>query len=268
MLERGFFPEFDIQTVLRLRDVAANIGKAYFAKATRSKEAGDKRYLAAVAGTYFRRSAANSLLLGDHRTSSKLFRDSARAYRSIGMPYSVMMKALAGERRLDSTWSQETDSPQAVFPLMQAILRRNQPPERLQAWRHHLEEFRGARLGIFAFQIDLYLDLIDALQVHDWKSPRYLTQVQGALLPFVETYSQALGRARRDKFHWKRLMMPFHPVEPDIVSVVVLTAQAITRHRLSPRSLLAGLPLRDDAYDVLEYCMRTIGRRPKRKEGD
>lgn len=267
MLERGFFPELDPDLVSRLGDVAADIGRAYFAKAKRSKSLDDRMHLSAIAGTYFRRAAANSLLLGNHANSSKLFRSASRSYGSAGMAYSVMMKVLSGDRKLDAVLEVNLHSPQSVYSylLMQATALKFQAPDRIQRWRYHLDDLRGTRLGIFAFPIDLYLDLIDALQVAEGESHTYVARLRRALLPFFETYSQALSRAKRDQFHWKRLIMPFHPVEPDIISVAVITARAVTRRRLTPSSLLEGMPLSHEAYDVLAYCMRTIGMRPKRR---
>jgi len=44
--------------------------------------------------------------------------------------------------------------------------------------------------------------------------------VQYLLLPFLNAYELAIATARSKRYHWRRLLMPFHPAEPDILSVL------------------------------------------------
>lgn len=166
MLKYNLFKELDSETVFRLREGSSNIGKSYLALAKKSKSDHDRRYLATVAGAYFRRAAADSLLLDELENASKLFKSAARCYRLASAPYSIVMKALAGVRRLDksSLNSEERGrSPEEVFALIELIGRRPRELDSHIQWRHKLDEFRGSRIGIFALQLDSYLEVADAL---------------------------------------------------------------------------------------------------------
>jgi len=269
MLKSGFFPELEPERVLRLRDVAADIGRAYRASLDTSDKQQDKRRVYAFAGTYFRRAAANSLLLGEHSIASKLFGDAARCYQLVGMPYSIVMRALAGKRGHDLSWDKTSDSPQGVYALIGGLDRENRRSERLLRWRHDMDEFRGKRLGILAIPVDLYLDLFDTMAGLELDSGEQVTSLREAMLPFIEIYSSALQRAKRDKFHWTRLTMPFHPVEPDVVGLVAMVANAVVGWQLSPSALFEGLPVSREATSVLNYCISRIGRQPNnRMESD
>ena len=83
-----------------------------------------------------------------------------------------------------------------------------------------------------------------------------------ALLPFVQAYSSALERAKRDRFHWERLAMVFHPIEPDVVGLLAMIRSALRRIPVSHIDFLDGLPISHDALTVLHYCIEHTTSRP------
>src|SRR6266850_652721 len=189
MLKYDLFKELDAETVFRLREGSSNIGKSYLALARKSKSVYDRQYLATVAGTYFRRAAADSLLLDELENASKLFRSAARCYSLTSTPYSSVMKALAGVRSSDKSSLKPEErgrSPEEVFALIELIGRRPREVDSHMQWRHKLDEFRGSRIGIFALQLDSYLEVVDALLSVARGFQTAVSTLQQAVLPFLE----------------------------------------------------------------------------------
>ena len=56
--------------------------------------------------------------------------------------------------------------------------------------------------------------------------------VRYRLLPFLNAYEVALETARSKRYHWSRLLMPFHPVETDILSVLATSNLWFKRRKL------------------------------------
>jgi hypothetical protein len=259
MLISDFFPELDEGRVRQLRDVSAAIGHAYH-KAMGRGERDYSQNAGVIAATYLRCAAANSILLDEFRQSAEFFAEAARLYDHAGSPYGTLMDALAGQYMADSPRHNFGTSAQSVYVLVSALGdERAVPPEYLLQLRKELDEFRGTRTGVLAIAIDHYLDLFDALHNMIDAEAR-LSLLREALLPFVHSYSVALRRARRDKFHWTRLAMVFHPVEPDIIGMFVIVANALTRARIDYRIMLEGFPVDREAMAILTYCVKKMGR--------
>jgi hypothetical protein len=55
--------------------------------------------------------------------------------------------------------------------------------------------------------------------------------VQYLLLPFLNAYEVAVNTARSKPYHWRRLLMLFHPVEPDILSVLCVANEWFKRRQ-------------------------------------
>ena len=263
MLRHGFFPELDPDRVERLRDVSANIGKAYriYSKNIESAMMRENTWL--IGATYFRKAAANSLLLGEGQTASELFQEAAICYREARMPYSIVMDSMAGKRRESDFWLRESPSAQNVYLLIDALGRDKRNKEESLILREKMEEYRGKRIGIFAIPVERYLDLFDTVKKVEKGRDIPIKQIREALLPFVEMYSSALVRARRDMYHWKRLAMSFHPVEPDIVGLLLMVIRSEQLRELPPEVFLKDFPVNDEAIAVLLHCIA----RPYKKEG-
>jgi hypothetical protein len=82
-------------------------------------------------------------------------------------------------------------------------------------------------LGLMGLPIATYLALAGAME--EESDPR---DVQYYLSPFLNAYEVAVATARLKKYHWSRLLMPFHPVEPDVLSVLSVANNWFKRHKL------------------------------------
>jgi hypothetical protein len=77
-----------------------------------------------------------------------------------------------------------------------------------------LAAFSTTPLGIMGIPTESYVSL--AISMEENADPH---ETEHHLLPFLNAYEVAITTARSKTYHWKRLLMPFHPVEPDILSI-------------------------------------------------
>jgi len=98
-----------------------------------------------------------------------------------------------------------------------------------------------------------YLNLANSMKeeggVHD---------VQYYLLPFLNAYEVALETARSKKYHWTRLLMPFHPVEPDILSVLTTSDVWFKRRQTRVIDFVRGRAESRLASKVLSDVLETL----------
>ena len=83
--------------------------------------------------------------------------------------------------------------------------------------------------------------------------------VARASFPIVAAYSAAIGRAREDRYHWKRLATPFHPVEPDVIGILLAASRALGAGKQSLARMLAAMPVSDDAGALLRGSLGQFG---------
>ena len=269
MPQPKLFQEFDPNRVKRLRDAWIGIGRGFDSAVNISGISDNNNYASAVAATYFRRAAANSILVGEFNVAREWFGEAARCYRNAGMPYGVLMEAMRGLPI--GKWRREhpSKSAQDVYGLFAALGGDKRNSIAIKKIRKDLDEFRGRRLGVFAIPVDQYLELFDALYAATKELDMDFRNLHTALLPFVQAYSSALERAKRDRFHWERLAMVFHPIEPDVVGLLAMIRSALRRIPVSHIDFLEGLPISHDALTVLHYCIEHTTSRPdNRWQGD
>ena len=87
-------------------------------------------------------------------------------------------------------------------------------------------------------------------------------EVEYHLLPFLNTYEVAISSARSKTYHWQRLLMPFHPVEPDILSVLSVANGWFKRRKITLGDLIREahrLPFRIEAPSRCPRTDRRIG---------
>jgi hypothetical protein len=112
-----------------------------------------------------------------------------------------------------------------------------------------LASSQNSPIGVLGIPIGAYVDLSYALSRQDLS----LTTILEVLLPFLVPYSTAIRRCMKDQYHWKRLAFPFHPAEPDVLSVLFCVEAALREQKqsFSTFEILKSVPLFPVATDIL-----------------
>jgi hypothetical protein len=113
-----------------------------------------------------------------------------------------------------------------------------------------LRASQSSAVGILGLSVGAYLNLASAL-VGNGDLP-----VEEALLPFLSAYNSAIRQASQDNFHWRRMAVPFHPVEPDILSVLTLVHLTLTYRKRSIFDLLEVFPLSWQSRTILNGALQ------------
>jgi hypothetical protein len=204
----------------------------------------DKISTLPVAATYFRRAAANALLLGRYDDAKALFLKAATNYQSLGLPYSIVVASLSSEgrsitERLTYGWLDayidhkivERAVPQLAYAVLAQstfIESRKISFDKLISVRRSLDPYRLRLLGVLGISVGTVLDLFDSL-VPDAEQKKI--ELAEAMAPFFGAYNTAIRQAMQNHYHWERLALPFHPAEPDIYGVLTLADSALRVHR-------------------------------------
>jgi len=229
--------QIDVELVARDLEFHRGVGTGYSVGVEHRSE--QRRWEAmAFAATSFRRAGSHALLLDDLGLATKMFAKSADCYEQIQLPYASMMWSLARNLQSASEFSErsllEFVVNEGVYPLERfnqlaypllvegaAVAEEHGmqvPHERTRRFRHvagELNAFSTTPLGGMGIATASYVTLAAAIEAN--ASPQ---DVQYLLLPFLNAYEVAVNTARSKAYHWRRLLMPFHPVEPDVLSVL------------------------------------------------
>ncbi|MFN0106105.1 MAG: hypothetical protein ACKV2U_28950 [Bryobacteraceae bacterium] len=232
------------------REVSTGLARAHQRQAeeTPERDARDTRLLAAA--TEYRRAGAHSILLSDWERAREMFERAGDMYSGLDIPYGLMMysfsrdpRALAEELR----WFERPlrDRTQAAYLLLAGAAGGREPRPGM------LEELASARsspIGILGLPVGAYVDLAVALE----RRGNGGRDVEAAALPFLAAYSSAMARTFADSYHWGMMILPFHPAEPDILSVL-FCAESVLRSRREGTLLdfLRAIPLFPPATDIL-----------------
>lgn len=197
-----------------------------------------------VAATFFRRAAANALLLGSYASAKRLFLEASFAFQELDLPYSVVLSALSSEgpritERLTYRWLNvfaEHEVVDGVAPQLAYVVLaqsslgelRQIPVDRLARIRGILDPYRTRQLGVLGVSVGALLDLSDSL-VPEIGQRRI--DLDEALAPFLGTYNSAIRQAIQHHYHWERLALPFHPADPDTFGILALTNSAVQIRR-------------------------------------
>lgn len=101
-------------------------------------------------------------------------------------------------------------------------------------------------VGLLGISAGAYFDLANVLPNRDSEA------IARATVPFLLAHSNATARAREDRYHWRMMAMPFHPAEPDILSVVFLVESVMrSRGEQMIQKLLARVPLLPNSANLL-----------------
>ena len=250
----------DVELIQRDLDFHRGVGRGYLSQ-IEHEERPERSEAVAFAATAFRRAGSHAVLLDETELATELFADSAKCYDRLHRPYAAMMWSLARNLGLASTSADrsllEFDRSEGRYPsersgqlayslLVEGVTR---PPEpKANTSQEYEGRFRRAvseisalsttPLGIMGIPIASHLQL--ATSMEEQGEPH---DVQYFLTPFLNAYELALETARSKQYHWRRLLMPFHPAEPDILSVLSVSSAWFKRRGLKLADFIRG---RDD----------------------
>ncbi len=233
----------DASLIARERTMAVGLAQGYERAAMEPGRDEDLWRLHKLsAATEYRRAAAHSVLLSNIPMSSNLFRQAGRVYLELKRPYASMMfwcaqdqdELLRADRALGV--AEGLDRSQLAYTILTTATENERSDrERRYGLRGRIAGAETSPVGILGVPIGAYLDLADVLEL-----PRInLDAVTAALLPFLASYSECVRRCMEDEYHWKLLAFPFHPAEPDILSVMLLVETTLRQR--SAGSLLDRL---------------------------
>ena len=249
--------------IIRDYEISIGFAKSYYAQMdTKLKR---NNYTLPSAATYYRRAAANLLLLEHFSEAKDLFQNASAIYQELGMPYSVAMASLASSgRKNENIYSNEwLDKPESqlvedsiipqlayvVLDQVSHIKSQDNSTEKIARMRKYLESYRLYRIGILGISIGSILDIIDAL-VPDFENRK--VDIVEALAPSLTAYNSALIYASQKRYLWKKMALPFHPAEPDIYSLLALTNSALRqRKNISIQSFVDEVP-------ISNYCKHLV----------
>ena len=248
---RQLLEEFglDAELIYSDREMSEGLAKAHYERAMAlraDKEDKKDHYFTHVmaSATESRRAGAHAVLLSDNESVRNNFVEAGLRYEDLGKPYGQMMFCCAVDQvRKDlpdglfrSELPEELDRTQLPYL---ALILAGSPGERnreqFDRTVHALEAFQKTPIGLLGISGGAWLDLAIAIARGDERE-----MILQGLLPFLATYSTAIRRCAADEYHWKRLAFPFHPVEPDILSVVFHVESLLRRRKQD--SLLNILP--------------------------
>lgn len=241
--------QLEIDTDLIARDLEFHRGVAagYLSQGERYLEQ-QKWEPIAFAATSLRRAGSHALLLDDGKLALEMFAKSASCYEQLHHPYASMMWSLArnlqsaaelsdtslnefvvSEGHYPSERSNQLAYPLLVESVTEAERQQVSTPEarsrRLRQVAIELSAFSTMPVGMMGIPMASYLNLARSIEMG--AAPQ---DVQYFLLPFLNAYEVAVVTARSKTYHWRRLLMPFHPIEPDILSVLCV-ADVWLKHR-------------------------------------
>jgi hypothetical protein len=264
----------DVEVIEIDRKVREGLARAYLTSAERPADGNAYAIQMIFAATNFRTAGAHSILLDDGESATKWFREAAIIYAKLGVPYAVMMSVLTGDRedslRIFNGFAEQfagwrerrltrsVDSQSAYLLMFQAAIQdsrryeANFTEDDLNAVRGDLHASGSKPVGVLGLPVQAYLNLAAALSNH--RAP----SLDEALMPFVSAYDDAIRRASLRSYHWKMMALPFHPAEPDILSVLTIVQTTLAKTNRSVLSILDEFPLSRESRTILSDAMRLI----------
>lgn len=116
--------------------------------------------------------------------------------------------------------------------------------------------YRTERVGLLGLPVSTYLELFDAaIAVRDGDDQA----LREALSPMIVAYAVAVRRCREDRYHWLRLALPIHSVEPDVLGILLALRAWLGRGRVLVTRVIADMPLGFDTLALLRGALEQYG---------
>lgn len=260
MIEKLESLGLDASRIKRQRDACIGLSHAYLTDSKSRQDGADLESRLFAAGTNLRRAAANSLLLDDTEQARHLFDQAAATYLAVDAPYGAFVemfgnRELRSKRRFAEVPASGSDvwrlwSPDAL--LYDVSMQR----EWTLSFRRQLDAYRMERVGVLGLPAAVYLDVFDFTILHETDAEHRIGE---ALLPLLGAYAAALRRCRTDQYHWTRLAMPFHPIEPDVIGVALAIGEWLRARQRSVSRVIMALPIGSDALTLVRETLRQYG---------
>lgn len=274
---------FDLELVERACTVQRGIGAAYLKMSVEEESPSRRHDYLEFGASCLRKAAAHAILIDDQLLSRSLFNRCAEAYAQLQRPYALMMWSLgkdprSAQRFLRETWSSpdERERPTLAgmreqysysllfqsageeldhrFDFREGLARLGES-DREQSVRRRieseLEAVSASPTGILGIPVIHYVTLSRALSYERNKG-----LILEGLFPFIAIYDLAIRTARAKGEHWRRLRLPFHPVEPDILAVVSLVNDVLKAQDVSLSRLLNEYPIASESRTLLQEALR------------
>lgn len=222
--------ELDPESISTDREVSMGLARAHQRQAEEIPEGEARGTRLLAAATEYRRAGAHSILLSDWKLVGEMFENAGQAYRQLGIPYELMMLSFSRDPLTlteENRWSdrQVQEQTQTAYLLLAlAAGGREMRPGVLE----ELDSASASPIGILGLPAGAYVDLAIALAAREGNGRK---QIEAAVLPFLAAYSSAVALSYRDRLHWGMMILPFHPAEPDILSVMFFAEAVLRRQR-------------------------------------
>ncbi|MEK7994653.1 MAG: hypothetical protein AAB403_12685 [Planctomycetota bacterium] len=248
----------DAQLIDRDREMSAGLARAHARRAL-DADSEDTRFLHGLAAaTEFRRAGAHSILLSDRCAAVGHFREAGQSYCRLSNPYGLLMFACAEYSPSDLVASAKefgffergaSDRLQLTYLLLAAAAG-GWGRDDFALQHQAISGSRASPIGVLGLPVGAYLDLTHALATGE---PDFLVRT---LLPFLMAHSTAMTYAMENRHHWRMMAMPFHPAEPDILSVIFMVEAAMRKRGDKLVSGLLGMiPLLPASANLLHNAI-------------
>lgn len=274
---------FDPEQVERACVIQRGIGSAYLKMASEEENRSRRHDYLEFGASCLRKAASHAILIDDQRQSENLFNRCAEAYAQLRRPYAVMMWWLgrnqqSARRYLRETWSppdererpmpaglreqysyslliESVSEPIEHGPNFDGESSSSREPNQEQSVRRRIEAeliaAAASPTGILGIPVIHYLNLSQTLRYEPKVGP-----ILENLFPFIAIYDLAIRTAKTKRTHWRNFRLPFHPVEPDILSVVSLANDVLSAQKISLSRLLDDYPISSDSRNLLQGALR------------
>jgi hypothetical protein len=237
----------DVELIARDRDVSVGLAKAYERTAVETRSDRDVWFKHMMSSaTEYRRAGAHSLLLSDQFQAAIMFEQAGQAYVRLQRPYALMMfwcarelTDVVGEAR-DFEFSRIDRNQLTYLLLTSAADREAWESQKTEALAQSLSGSQNSPVGLLGMPVGAYMDLAYTLARREFSQ----STIVEALLPFLLTYSTVMRRCMEDDYHWRQMVFPFHPAEPDVLSILFCVEATLRRRQQSSLlRILESLPL-------------------------